>query len=525
MAGEYASTVGSAGLVQKKGVVSSNPYNSAELATSTHRSDTSRPKRGLIAALASAVVPGLGQIYTGRRGMGRPLLIADAVIGGIALFSLLFLKNDVLKIWVSPGALLVLMVVNLVILAYRGLASADAYFSVRKSGAPKWLTALGLATVAVVLVVPHLAFGYLTVVQASPINTVFLASEPVAAATAPDVTTSGDPIDDPSGAPGVIAPTTTPDETTTTPDETTTTTNPTLWDGLERLNIVLLGADAGEGRTGLRTDTTIVVSIDPSTGNTAMFSVPRDLSDAPLPEGMGVWGCDCFPDLFTHLYEAGVRNPKAFPGPDDPSINAIKGALGEIFGIPIHYYALVTLDGFVDVVDALGGVTIDIPKTIFDATYPSEDGGIERIEIKEGTRQLNGHEALAYARIRRNSDDFNRMNRQRWVPEAVLEASSPTEILFRFGAIAEAMKRSLKTDIPQERLADFIDLLPLISTDRIATLRITRTQYQSGGSPGRTYYDIDRIRKDAQSIMADPEKAQEELGLDDLDITCGLTEN
>ncbi len=117
------------------------------------------------------------------------------------------------------------------------------------------------------------------------------------------------------------------------------------------------------------------------------------------------------------------------------------------------------------------------------------------------------------------------MNRQRCVLEAVLEQSSPVEILFRFGAIAEAMKRSLKTDIPQERLVDFVDLLPVISTDRIATLRITRTEYKTGSAPGRTYYDIDRIREHAQFLMADPEAAPEELGLDDLDSTCGVTES
>ncbi len=471
------------------------------MATSTHSSDTSQPKRGILAALASALLPGLGQAYAGRRLVGRWLLIADAVIAGLVLLWLFFLPSDVLKVWVSSGALAVLMVINLAILAYRWLAASDAYYSVPESSAPKWLTSLGIAAVGVALVVPHLSFGYVVVVQASLIDTVFSASEPA-----------------PSVVPGVIT-------STATPDQTTTTTSPTLWDGLERLNIVLLGADAGEGRRGLRTDTTIVVSIDPSTGDTAMFSVPRDLSDAPLPEGMGVWDCDCFPGLIANLYQAGVQNPESFPGPNDPPINAIKGAVGEIFGIPIHYYALLTLDGFVDVVDALGGVTIEIPETVFDDTYPHEDGSIESIEIKEGTRHLNGHEALAYARIRRNSDDFNRMNRQRCVLEAVLEQSSPTEILFRFGAIAEAMKRSLETDIPQERLADFIDLLPVISTDRIATLRITRTEYKTGSSLGRTYYDIARIREDAQALMANPEIAQEELGLDDLDDTCGFSEN
>ena len=484
------------------------------MASSIHPSDTSQPKRAFLAALASALLPGLGQTYAGRRVIGRWLLIADALIAGFVLFSLLFLPSDVLKIWVSPEALALLMVINVAILAYRWLAAAHAYYSVPKSDAPKWMTSLGITTVVVALVVPHLLFGYLLVVQASLIDTVFSASEPAVAATPTDAATSGAPTEDPAGVPGVVT-------STTAPEQTTTTTEPTLWDGLERLNIVLLGADAGENRRGLRTDTTIVVSIDPSTGNTAMFSVPRDLSNAPLPEGMGVWDCDCFPDLITHLYDTAVQKPEAFPGPGAPPINAIKGAVGEMFGIPIHYYAMVTLEGFVDVVDALGGVTIEIPKTIFDATYPHEDGSIESIEIKEGRQHLNGHQALAYVRIRRHSDDFNRMNRQRCVLEAVLEQSSPTEFFFRFGAIAEAMKRSLETDIPQERLADFIDLLPVISTDRIATLRITRTEYKTGGSIGRTYYDHDRIREDAQALMSNPEIAQEELGLEDLDGTCG----
>jgi LCP family protein required for cell wall assembly len=491
-----------------------------EVATSIQPSDTAPLKRGSFAALASALLPGLGQIYAGRRELGRRLLIADGVIAVVAVVLLLFLRTDVLKLWVSSAALALMMGVSLALLAYRWLAASDAYYAVPESGAPPWLTSVGIAVTAIVIVLPHLIFGYVAVVQASLLDSVFSSSEPVATAGSPstaanDASSGGG---DPSGAPIAVT-------SSTTPDERTTTTTRTPWDGLERLNLVLLGADAGEGRSGLRTDTTIVVSIDPITGNTAMFSVPRDLSNVPLPAGMGIWDCDCFPDLITHLYDAGLNNPEAFPGPDEPSINAIKGAVGELFGIPIHYYALVTLEGFVDVVDALGGVTIEIPRTIFDETYPHEDGTIESIEIKAGTRHLNGHEALAYARIRRHSDDFNRMNRQRCVLEAVIEQSSPTEMLFRFAALADAMKRSLVTDIPQERLGDFIDLLPVISTDRISTLRITRTEYRTGSSPGRTYYDVDRIKSDAQFLMANPDLAQEELGLEDLDNACGVEES
>lgn len=78
----------------------------------------------------------------------------------------------------------------------------------------------------------------------------------------------------------------------------------------------------------------------------------------------------------------------------------------------------------------------------------------------------------------------------------------------------------METDIPQDRLVDFVDLIPRLDSARIATLRITRDQYKIGGAPGRVYYDIERIRTDAQELIADPVAAQERLGLSSLDATC-----
>ena len=470
-------------------------YN-RQLVATLSSSSSPQPKRGSIAALASAVMPGWGQIYAGRRHRGRRLLVIDGAIALSMLVMLAWLRLDFLKFWVSSTALALMTVVNLMLLGYRWLAATDAYQLVGDRVTPRWQTNLAIGAIAAVLLIPHIAFGYVTVTQYSLINSVF-----------------GD--GDGSASPVAVG------------DENTTTTvpassaHPVLWNGLERLNILLLGADAGAGRSGLRTDTTIVVSLDPVTGDAAMFSIPRDMSGVPLPEGMGMWDCNCFDDLITHLHKVAEENPEAFPGPATPGINALKGAMGEIFGIPIHHYAMVTLDGFVDIVDSLGGVTIEVPETITDNEYPHENGSIESITIKAGTRHLDGHEALAYARIRRQSDDFARMHRQRCVIEAVLEQSSPAEILFRFGSIAEALKRSLHTDIPEDRLADFIDLLPVLSTDRIASLRITRADYKSGEGPGKVYYDIGRIRADAQALMNDPAAAEAALGLENLDGTCG----
>jgi len=460
-------------------------------------------------------MPGLGQVYVGKTGLGRRLLILNSLTLGLFLLTVAIFRLEVIKLWVSPTAIALLMTVNLVLLFYRWLATSDAYYSVSDRRTPRWAKVGSLLVVGFLLVVPHVAFGYVAVTQYSLIKAVFGDGNDGAAAVS---AAPGQPDPVPAASPLVVDDA----STTTTSTPTATTELPSaLWDGRERLNIVLLGADSGEGRTGLRTDTTIVVSIDPASGDAAMFSVPRDLSGIPLPVEMGIWGCDCFPDLITHLYDAGVNHPEAFPGPQAPPINGLKAGLGELFGLEIHHYALVTLEGFVDIVDALGGVTMEIPKTIYDETYPHENGSIENITIKEGTRHLDGHQALAYGRIRRHSDDFSRMHRQRCVLEAVASQTSPTELLLRFGSIAEALKRSLDTDIPEELLPDFVDLLPKVSTERISTLRITRATYKTGGAPGRTYYDTDQIRVDAQALLANPELAQEDLGLEDLDGTCG----
>jgi anionic cell wall polymer biosynthesis LytR-Cps2A-Psr (LCP) family protein len=110
---------------------------------------------------------------------------------------------------------------------------------------------------------------------------------------------------------------------------------------------------------------------------------------------------------------------------------------------------------------------------------------------------------LAYARIRRHADDFARMNRQRCVLGAVVAQSSPLEMLASYGAIAEVLKDTLVTDIPRERLVDFIDILPKISMERVGVLAVNR-DYISGTDTGRTYYDEERIRTEAQALFADP---------------------
>ncbi len=303
-----------------------------------------------------------------------------------------------------------------------------------------------------------------------------------------------------SDAPATTAPSTT--STTTTSTTTTTTEPPRVWDGIDQLDILLLGSDAGVGRTGTRTDTTILVSIDPQTGDAAMFSVPRNLTEAPLPEGMGLWGCNCFPDILTHLWANAEWFPDSFPGPQEPPINALKATFGLMFDVEVDYYALVDLAGFVGLLDAIGGVLLDVPVRISDPSYPHEDGSFESIAIETGEQTLDGHDALAYSRIRHNSGDFARMHRQRCLLGSLITNTDPAELAG--GPFAAAIGQFVETDIPLEALGDFVELFSRMEPDRFATLRITRDKYATTGHAGYQIYDLERIRADAQLLMDDP---------------------
>ena len=444
-------------------------------------------------AIASSLLPGLGQVLAGRRLMGWILIAVDVVVFVALAIAILWYPSKLLEAWVTPSALVAIAAVNLVGFAYRGAVTADAYLSSPRSGIGD---RIGGVVAAAIVVVPHLFVGSLLLTQGDLIGSVFPSSDPPASISSTTTTISPSTPRSSGGSSSTTS--------TAPPPTTTTTAEPRIWDGYERVNVLLLGSDAGVGRTGTRTDTIILVSIEPRSGDVAMFSVPRNLTEAPLPEGMGVWDCNCFPDIITHLWANGEWYPDAFPGPQKPPVNALKAAVGLTFAVDVHYYAKVDLAGFVGIVDALGGVTIDVPQRIVDESYPHEEGGTEHIVFEEGSQHMDGHRALAYARIRRHSGDFARMHRQRCVLGALAEQTSVLDLLRGYGEFAAAVKRHVETDIPVGRLPDFVDLMSRVSLDRVASLRITRYNYGAGGHAGYQLYDLEQLRADAQALMDDP---------------------
>ena len=487
----------------------------ARMATPPPTSDrSSAPRQPLLAATFSAILPGTGQIYAGNWRLGRTLLLIDVGILAVLLF-FFHDKLSIAKAFVRPSALAFMMIASIGLLGYRLWAANDAYQFARSSSGSEnnaqRIAIVAFVAVMAVLFMPHGVFAYYNLTQYNLITTVF-ASGPETGVPASSGSAGAQGESSGDGAAATDAPADTP----STEDASTLSS---IWNGNDRLNILLIGGDGGIGRTGIRTDSMITVSIDPQTGETAMFQIPRNWTYAPLPEGVGVWDCNCYPGLTNELWVMGEQYPDAFPGPGTPSENAVKAMTSEFLGIPIHYYALVNLDGFVDLVDALGGVDIYVPDKIVDNEFPSfSDGTITTLAIEEGQQHMDGALALAYSRTRHQDSDYHRMFRQRCILEGLLDQTDPVSLLLNFGALSDVIQETMMTDLPIDALPEFVDLMPLIDREEIVSIRFIPPEYhlkfRDDGEPGRIA-NIDLVHEHVQLILEDPERARIELELEE----------
>jgi polyisoprenyl-teichoic acid--peptidoglycan teichoic acid transferase len=421
--------------------------------------------------------------------------------------------TGLLQAVVQPKILLALFVGNIVLFVFRVAVSIDAYRigTGKPGGALREETAGVLVVIAAfLLILPNTYLGYVDMVTYRTLNAVFgPGTTTTTAAPASSSTTEGS-----TGSTAAAGGTTT--------TSTTTTTVP-LWAGQERLNILLMGGDAGPGRTGIRTDTMMVVSIDPETGDTAMLQVPRNFGNMPLPPELGINDCNCFSDISNALYQYGLQHPEYYPNAENPGAAFIEASFEQLLGIPIHYYALVDLNGFVDMVNALGGVTIYVPDRVYDANYPKEDGTTEVIDIPVGEYHMDGHLALAYARSRHSSDDYNRMGRQRCVLEAMLQEANPVTLALHIGSLADAVTKYVTTDIPIDQLPNLVKLLPKVDSSNIVSVRFIPPDYVAGYRPDRySIPDIEKIQETVSIATSLPASdAIAALGLQPLADTCG----
>jgi len=237
-----------------------------------------------------------------------------------------------------------------------------------------------------------------------------------------------------------------------------------------RYNILLLGGDAGPDRDGMRPDSMTVVSIEADTGRATMIGVPRDLQQVPLKEGSPLIGSDYAPDgtydcgnqcQISFLYPRVMAYdqdlyPNADAAGSNPGVEATKDAIEGGLGITIQYYVLIDMQGFSDLIDALGGVDINVTERL-------PIGGDEQLNevegwIEPGQQHMDGYTALWYARSRHTTSDYDRMQRQRELQTAILQQFQPANVLTKFQGIVEAGSQVVQTDIPQSTLAYFLDL-------------------------------------------------------------------
>ena len=261
---------------------------------------------------------------------------------------------------------------------------------------------------------------------------------------------------------------------------------PDPWADTPRLNIMLLGQDAGADRTGTRPDTIMVASIDTETGQTALFSIPRNLENVEFPEG--TVAAEEFPDGFDYygpnedlinaVWAWAEENPDLFPGDPEPGLTATRWAVEETLGISTDYYAMVNLQGFEDLVDALGGVDLVVERRI------PIGGGASEVEgyIEPGEQTLDGYHALWYARSREGSDDFNRMCRQQRIVRAVSEEADPTSLAMSIPRLVTATEENIQTDIPVRNVDAFVELALRIKEGGFTSYPITQDVTFSGNA-------------------------------------------
>ncbi|MBT2756717.1 LytR family transcriptional regulator [Mesobacillus foraminis] len=192
----------------------------------------------------------------------------------------------------------------------------------------------------------------------------------------------------------------------------------------EPFSVLMLGVDEREGDRG-RSDTMIVLTVNPNNNSVKMLSIPRDTRTEIVGKG--------FDDKINHAY--------AFGGVE-MSMNTVENFLD----IPIDYYMQINMEGFKDIVDAVGGVTVN---NDLDFTY-------EGVHFAKGEVTLNGEKALKYSRMRFDDPrgDFGRQLRQRQIIQAVIKEGASLSSLTNYNEIFGALSKNIKTNLTFNQMVD-----------------------------------------------------------------------
>lgn len=422
--------------------------------------DRPQPRNAGLAAVLSFLFPGLGQAYVGARGLAvlfaAPVVLLTLVAG--TLLSVHLWRNEVLSARFLTGALalnVALLAWRLAAIAHAGLAARPAITAGGTRHRAIWIgliLVLGATTVGM-----HAWAGSLIGRLNSTLNDVFIGDTPGA-----------------GGGPGPL-------------------NVPTYrWNGTERITFLLLGIDSGVGRNEALTDTILVVSVDPVAGTAVMISVPRDTGFVPLPD-RSVYPDGLYPQKINELStEAGLSPPvwcpDLPPGARTCGLRTLERAISLYVGVPIQYYATVDLQGFVDLIDAIGGVELCLDGKLVDPEYGGPTWPHTGIVLPAGCQHYDGAHALAYARSRKGwielpdgtrqyQNDFKRAERQQTLLLELKRKIGQADVIFGLPKILEAVGRTVHTDFPRSLAGDLASLLPLVVGPNIDRVVLSYPQF------------------------------------------------
>jgi polyisoprenyl-teichoic acid--peptidoglycan teichoic acid transferase len=442
------------------------------------------------AAVLSFILPGLGQLALGAVRSGLVLAIPIVVTVAVAAFFLIADRADLVSGLFDPSIILALVVLDGVLGLLHLLAVGDAYRLARRRlasggwsihGSPRLLVVLMAGTLLI-----HGTVGAAGLYAYDALTQVFQA--PPTGYTIPTF----QPTDGPTPLPGQ------------TEFQVSPFPGP-AWAADGQLNILLIGNDGGPGRTLLRTDTMIVLSVNVATGKAAMFGIPRNLINVPLAaedsKAAKQWSGGLYPDLLNSLYVYAYQHPDLFPGatPDVKGFRALTGAIQQLLQVPLDGVVSVNLNGFVDMVDALGGVWINVPYPIYDDRYPLEDGsGYTVVNLHAGCQHFDGHLALEFARSRHQSSDYQRMDRQQMTLESISRQVDPVALLPRVPQLLKIAKDNFWSTFQPSDIGRLARFAATIDTKHIQNILFIPPTYQE--VLGKT--EIRAIQKDVQKTLA-----------------------
>ncbi len=396
-----------------------------------HRSSPEKlTRRSAALTLLGAIVPGAGLIKTRYRRLGW-LLIMFLVMGASGVAGVVLLigpTKAALEVAVRPRALLALSVslivggliwVATLVLTHQG--TMHSTIQERQRTFLRWWTAALCLAVATPLGV---VVQY-SLIQRDTVSAVFSSHDTRDDRQAPNAD-QADP-----------------------------------WAGVGELNMLLIGSDAGNDRVGVRTDSMILAHIDTATGETVLFSLPRNLQNVPFPKDNPLHkiypnGYRCGPQcLLNAVWTEAVNHARLFDDDiENPGLYTLKGVIEEVTELRIDYTTIVDLKGFEAFVDAMGGVTVNVRERLPVQGWRSRSGRLRGVEewIEPGVQHLDGYHALWFARSRLASDDYSRMRRQRCLVGKAINQMDPATMLKRYPQLARAARENIATDIPARDL-------------------------------------------------------------------------